>query len=258
MTANRQSASVAWCADDIQVTTAEFDLSSWGQSRRRDTTVLASGVRLVDAIEWVDVDPDATQVSACEYCGCAGCAPGGWVALRRIGDRVIWVPSFGAMGRGAWELDDYGPPPFLRSRGAPLFGPAAWERLRALNRRFPHRDDLPRLDSREAARLCQWTAPCGVLGEFPGEPSLRRDWLLAVTDGELRIEADVVDDWLRTCFRAAEPMEFCGDAGKSRPIEFWLEDSVGAGWTSFAHVPDGVCMLLGGGTARPRGAAPHP
>ncbi len=99
----------------------ELDFSSSGQGQRAATAVSAAGIRLFNAIELVDVEPSATQVEVCECCGSPHCSPGGWVAFRRIGERVVWVPAWDEMEKGEWEMSEYSPPSFLTSQGAPVF-----------------------------------------------------------------------------------------------------------------------------------------
>lgn len=238
-----------WRVEDIEAIPVELDFSSSGQGRRSATAIETTGVRLFNAIELVDVEPTATQVEVCECCGYSRCSPGGWIAFRRIGDRIIWIPAWDEMQKGAWEESEYGPPSFLRSKGAPVFSPANWARLRALHGELPACGDLPWIDSRETVRLCQWSTPGHLLGEFPQEPRLRRDLLIAVTEGDLAAEADAVDACLQMHFGTVRQMALVAGHVAVRPIEFWLDLPGTPSWTSFAHVENNVCFPIDGSTA---------
>jgi hypothetical protein len=52
-----------WSVEDIEASTIELDFSSSGQRRRAATAVSAAGIRVFNAIELVDVDPSATQIT---------------------------------------------------------------------------------------------------------------------------------------------------------------------------------------------------
>ena len=92
-----------WSVEVIATVPVELDFSSSGQGRRSATAIEAAGVRLFNAIELVDVESAATQVEVWECCGVSHCSPGGWVAFRRIGDKVVWIPAWDEMAKGAWE-----------------------------------------------------------------------------------------------------------------------------------------------------------
>ena len=131
----------------------------------------------------------------------------------------------------------------------PVFGPGSWERLRALNGELPVGHELPRINSRETARLSQWSAPGRVLGKHPEEPRLNRDLLIAVTNGDLTTEAALVDDCLQRHHGAVHPMEPVPTRVNVIPIEFWLDLPGTPGWKSFAHIEGDVCFLLDDGIA---------
>jgi hypothetical protein len=248
-----------WSVDaiDIETRAVELDFSSSGQGQRAATAVSAAGVRLFNAIELVDVEPSATQVEVCECCGVPGCSPGGWVAFRSIGEGVVWVPVWGAMERGNREMAEYSPPSFLQSQGAPIFGAAAWDRLRALNGGLPAARALPPINSREAARLCQWSAPGRLLGTFPDLPHIRSDLLIALTDGDLGTEADSVDQCLRDHYEAEQAMELLPQDTSVAPIEFWLDLPGIPSWRTFGHTEGRTCFLFDSGLALVRRAEPR-
>jgi hypothetical protein len=78
---------------------------------------------------------------------------------------------------------------------------------------------------------------------------MRRDLILAVTEGESAVEAGVVDDCLQTHFDAVHQMTLVSGDGVPRSIEFWLDLPGSPAWTSFAHVENNVCFLFDGNTA---------
>jgi hypothetical protein len=235
--------------DNIAACAIELDFSSSGNGRRVATAVSAAGIRLFNAIELVDVGRSATQVEICEHCGYTHCSPGGWVAFRRIGERVVWIPAWDAMEKGEWEMSEYGPPSLLRSQGAVVFSVFAWDRLRALHTELPDAHALPPINSRETARLCQWSAPGRVLGKFPAIPRTRRDVFVAVTNGDLGAQVECVDRCLRDHYVGKQAMELVPQLISVSPIEFWLDLPGTPSWTSFGHIDPQTCLLIDGGIA---------
>jgi hypothetical protein len=245
-----------WNVEDFEAVPVKLDFSSSGQGEHSATAIDSAGVRLFNAIEFIEVEATATQVEVCESCGFPHCSPGGWVAFRRIGDQVVWIPAWERMDMGAWEQAEYLPPSFLRRKGIPVFGSATWERLRALHRNLPTCAALPWLNSRETARLCQWSAPGRVLGEYPAPPRLRREFLIAVTDGDLAAEGSAVDTCLQTHFGAVQPMRLVPGDAEVMPIEFWLDLPGAPAWTSFGRVGSGLCVLVDASVALVREDGP--
>jgi hypothetical protein len=238
-----------WSIEDIEVRKVQLDFSSSGQRRRTVTEISTAGLCLFNAIDLVEVEPTATQVMVCDHCGFPHCSPGGWVAFRRIGDRAAWIPAWEEMEQTEWEMSEYRPPSILESRGPLIFGAQAWDRLRGLHGGLPDVHALRQINSREAARLCQWSAPGRVLGIFPAMPRIRREALAAVTQGDLTAEAECVDQCLRDYCERTQVMELVPEPLSVAPIEFWLDLPGTPGWKSFGHIAAKVCVLLGGGLA---------
>lgn len=239
-----------WSVERIEPVAVELDFSSSEQGLRKATAIDAAGVRLFNAIEFVEFESSATQVEICEDCGIPGCASGGWVAFRRLSMRVVWIPAWHRMERAHCESDDeYRPPAFLSTRGAPVFTAHAWDQLRSLHRGLPPADALSTLGSREAARLVQMSAPGRVLGDFSVEPELRRDAFIAVAEGELATETEAVDACLRELSVAAVHMELVPETVLLSPIEFYLDLPGTPSWVSFARADGRVCLLVNGGPA---------
>jgi hypothetical protein len=70
--------------------------------------------------------------------------------------------------------------------------------------------------------------------------------VLAVTDGDLSTEADLVDECLEAHCAVARPMEIVLPEVSVTPIEFWIDVPGLPGWKSFARMRDQVCILIDG------------
>lgn len=238
-----------WHIEQIETARVELDLTSSDRGRCTVTAVRADGVDLFNALEAVEVAPDRTQVEVCDHCLIVGCASCGWVVLRRLGEKVLWIPAWDEMEKGEWESSMYGPPSITRARGLPLFSPRAWGQVRALRPDLPVVDALPPLDSREAARVCQRIAPAHALGDFPDAPRLRRGLLLAVMDGELDAEADAVDRCLDEHFGRRSRMESIRVDPSARVMEFVLDVRGTEDFRVAVRVRDRLCLMVEGDTA---------
>ncbi len=234
-----------WNVDQIETVSVILDGTSSGSGQRSATAAEAGGVLLVNDIELVEVELSATQVQVCEDCGVPHCNPGGWVAFRRIGENVVWIPAWREMEESEWGFPQYGPPSYLTSDRVPRFSPASWERLRTIIADLATAGELSPLDSREAARWCQWTAPGQILGEFPAKPRLNREALLASSDGELDSDAETIDSFLKELHDPAMPMKPLSSPDLS-PIELWIDLPGTPSWTGFARVGGTVCLLIDG------------
>lgn len=243
-----------WRVQQIDLVPVRLDFTSSGQGRPSATAVVSEGIKLVNALEFVDVESNLAQVEVCECCGFSHCSPGGWVAFRQLGECVAWFPVWSGLEHTPWEAGEYSPPCYVQKSGAPLLSAVIWDRLREVNQRLPPAHALPSLTTRELIRLLQSSAPGQVLGTYPGTPHIHRDLLLAVTEGELMIEADAVDGCLQEHVTHDLPVAPLIDNPEVRPIEFWLDLPGTPAWTGFARHGDEVIFLLDGSLPlRPRG-----
>ena len=233
-----------WRVTGIETATTTLDFSSSGQANFDATAVFASGVQLSNAVQLVNVEPEATQVEVCSDCGCSGCSAGGWVSFRRLGEDLLWTPAWTFLRRGARERQEYAPPAFLQSRGAPLFGHASWDRMRQLLPALPAVSEVPLLDAHEAVRLSQLSAPLRVLHELPEVPQLRTELLLAVVEGDLRTEVDEVNRCARRYFESTRPVRSVEPDATFRRIEFLLDTPSAPTWSAFGR-QGGQVFLVG-------------
>jgi hypothetical protein len=233
-----------WCIDTLEAVPVELDFSSSGQGRRSARALHANGVCLVNALDLVEFDTPATQVHVCSSCGYSQCEPGNWVALRRAGQFVMWIPAFAQLGAGEWERQEYSPPHFIAMRGAPFFTLSAWQQLQGLQDGVPEASELPPLNGQEVVRVIQWSAPGRVLDAYPAVPRLQREAIVAVTDGDIDGEVHAVDQALTRYFESATPITITSRASVSSRIEFWLDLPGVPRWNAFARSEAGIVLLF--------------
>lgn len=176
-----------WIVKDLGTEPRSYDFAPSGQRRHDDVALLADGRTLANMLGKVDWRSDRVQLELCTDCGREGCALGGYVALRRIGDSVVMIPSVhGYSGDEAnWERVQYAAPDLLRTYGAPLIAGAEWQRLRQLQPGVPARDDLKRLRWAEARLLAQFEAPQALFGRPGALASARLSTLVLAVDPPL-------------------------------------------------------------------------
>ena len=229
----------------ITTVARELDFSTSSGGRCAVTAVTAGDVQLCNAVELLEVEAGRLQVEVCECCGHRGCAPGGWVALLRCGEFVVWVPAWEVMERGLWEANEYQPPANFAVHGSPVFAANAWEELRRLRPEMPAAATLTPLTAREASRLVQLAAPLQVLGRYPDPPRLRRDLLLGVVEGDLHAEAGALDRCLDAWSQAEEPVRPV--SGRSvATIELLLDSMQIPTWVAFGRRDGTISLLLDG------------
>jgi hypothetical protein len=233
-----------WCIDTLEVVPVRLDFSSSGQGRRTARALHANGACLINALELVEFDAAATQVHVCSSCGYSQCESGNWVALRRAGPFVVWIPAFAQLGAGEWERQEYSPPYFIATRGAPFFTLSAWQQLRGLHDGVPDASELPPLNGQEVVRVIQWSAPRRVLDAYPAPPRLQREAIVGVTDGDIDGEVHAVDRALTRYFESATAITIMSDASVSSRIEFWLDLPGVPMWNAFARSEAGIVLLL--------------
>jgi hypothetical protein len=193
-------------------------------------SIIADGTVLLNAVSFVDVsDPNRVQVHVCEHCGFTHCESGGWVAFRRLGDQVLWMPCFDAMAADDFDAREYRPPDSWPAW--PVFGAEEYLRLRALVPELSESELIPPLRSRTAARLLQHDAPGRALGHFPDAPRLRRDLVVSSGYGDVAaqvasLESTLADAWTN------DSLVSVVEAGE--PVTFYLDLPGTPGWDPLA------------------------
>jgi len=190
------------------------------------------GVRLTDAVQLCDFQGELVHLEHCACCG-GDDVSGGWVALRRAGERVFFMPAFSAMAGEPADssLEEYAAPAYVRSRGIPVFFDGD---LRRIVPEMPPVDRIRPLTRRDAALALELERE-PLLGRFPGPPQVERGWMIAASEpslGETLRQLDallavwVEDD--RSCVElAAAPDE--------QAVWIYAEADRGIDWRPLAH-----------------------
>lgn len=234
-----------WRVEALSAVPVALDFSSSTGRAHASTAIQAGSVRLINALDLIEFDPEATQVHVCNHCGSAGCQSGGWVTLRRLGEGVVWVPALERMKNGdEFARERYSPPAFMASAGAPYFLPGAWRQLRLWHAKVPAVSELRPASVREVLRALQWAAPCHCLGIYPAPPELRREGIVTVTNGELDAEIRAVNGALAPSADRDSPIQVLLATARLEPIEFWIDLPGIPAWRVFGRVGAEVVVAV--------------
>lgn len=174
------------------------------------------------------------QPMVCSDCGYEGCDVGGWLTLRRLGNRVAMIPDFAAMLEGELALREYGPPEVVLSRGCPVLTSAQYadlsDRIPAL---LPPLREIQPLSGRELAWVLQLEAPGSILGELPRAPSLLRAQVLAAAEHDLCEAVERVNTFLSSLICSRNEVDVLPTNG-ARPLTLTLDTSPPEIWAPLA------------------------
>ncbi len=97
----------------------KLDFSYSGQSSFLATQLWDADIQIINMIEYVNWGESPLQFMVCSDCGFVGCAPHGWVEIKRAGDLALIMPTFTKIGE-AFEIvnNEYLPPYYLLNEGA--------------------------------------------------------------------------------------------------------------------------------------------
>ena len=233
-----------WAVAKLEIQSRELDFSSSGMGRHSTTALLGDGVELVNALDLAEFSEPA-QLTVCDHCGTVGCNSGDWAAFRRIGSGLAFIPCFAEMSDGGWESTEYVPPSFMNRKGIPFFSGEALSMLRAFVPYFGTFDRFPLLSGKEAVRIMQWEAPATILGQFPSEPFLNSDLVLAVNPGDDKSTIAVLTDLVLRAFASDDAIVLTdGD-----PMTLYLDLPGFPEWTPLSIKGEAHLLTLGAGVS---------
>lgn len=243
-----------WTPKKYTTKRTTMDFSSSGQQKVEVTTVYADDEKIANAAELMDFEEDPVQFEVCDHCGFPGCAPGGRLSIRKLGEFTLMIPAFSAMDEESGEASEYCPPYFTRTKGSILLAQDHYRDLVSLLPKLPRTESVRAISSYEFARLLQWEAPFRVFGGYPEPIDFRRELLCttsAADDADAvrrlleimrRFERDDIRPKLMPINEADEKISFFLDA--SNFIE-WKPLVRKAGGRYGLVLNDGYCVIDG-------------
>lgn len=235
-----------WRIENPIIQKARLDFTSSGQGHRDVSRLLGGGIVLMNALELMEWGTDRTQLIICNECGIEGCALGGWVALRRTGDRIFMIPAFEEMEQDEESRTEYGPPPYLRADGVPYFDFADYEALAETGLGFPALDQIRPLEMREAMRLAQMEMPFRMFGDPPDiKLTSAKSLVVAASDGDPAQHLSTIDDILRTYYESREAAVLRERRVEEEIISLFLDAAEFTDWEALVRTENVYRLLLG-------------
>jgi len=233
-----------WVVDHLEVKRFTLHWIEGGQESY--TKVSANGIRLIDAIEYMELSEDSGSVINCEDAELPYfIRRAGEVIIRRLGSMIVLLPDFDNLRiEFPDEIDGRIPPDYLTEVGAPLFTERAWHQLRTLSTAVLESTAYPMVSATESVRLLQWNSPAHILGQCPDPPVLNRDLILAVTKGDVEAEVDAVQDAISRWFDSNQPVEVVDYLDEANPIEFHLDLPKYPSWSPYVRIAGELCLRI--------------
>jgi hypothetical protein len=172
-----------WTPEKIESRSATLDLNSSGQGLAAVRQVICDDVVVCNAANHIDWSIHPVEFEMCEACLCAGCEPGGRVAIRRAEDRVLIMPDFAAMSESDCALIEHGLPRWMEKRGALSLSSSDWEAFQTACGGAPFMDAIAPASTTELLRLYHFQAPRAFLRDYLS-PSLAKWNLILCTKGQ--------------------------------------------------------------------------
>lgn len=244
-----------WSVNEVTVRHETLDFTSSGQGHYKAMQILLDGALFANAAGLTSWNGGSSQVVVCTACGAEHCEHGGWLTLRSVGDLRAFVPMF-----DEWTTEkyrhEYAPPPLIEQRGAPLFEPSVYARLRAVVPDVP--STPPPLRGHEARELVMFEAPRGL--RLGGNRDNLKPRVVAAEGAEVD---EVVGGLLALLAQLASTAHLVSRqlAAGDRPVKLYVNDAVFTEWTPYAITKRGPRLLCGQwvlehGTASREGTGP--
>jgi len=174
--------------EDICFTEKKFDFTSSGQGINTDKQVLWKETLLINMANAYSLNEyeHIFQAIVCEQCGITNCVQGNWVAIRKIGDRIFFIPAFEWIIEENRGLKEYFPPKYLAEVGAIEIEKDAFDYLQLNIPAFARIKKFKPISGFELSQLIRYEVPITIRGKLGTEIALSTNNLLATNCGELK------------------------------------------------------------------------
>lgn len=218
-----------WQIKNLEIKPATLDFTSSQQGKPQVLQLFSDGIKLINALEFVDWDRDDTQFLVCEECGIPHCKSGNWVSVRRADSLVLILPTSDHVWGDEEDKTEYSPPAYLKEQGIPFLYSSTYERLRSMHSLFPAIDQIQPLTLREATLLFQWSAPDGILGD-PPEVSIRNEIIVGSSEEDYAQHVKALEDLIRNQYASESLAQLRLISSNERVISLYLDGAAFTEW----------------------------
>lgn len=237
-----------WCVQKIETFKSQFNFISSGQGMVTRTSLSIDDIIVINQIGALDNTPDnenVFQFIVCEECGFTQCKSGDWVAIRKSGDNVLFIPAFAWIFEKEWGENEYLPPYYLLKKGAILFTSERFEKLKNLVPFFAEFNQFRHLTNTEALNLLKFEAPRNMFGALPKFTDLSSEKLITASEGELDYMINLLHIEIKKL--EIEESEICIEPVSKNDllISFYLDDTSATEWKALYRNETGYGLLIG-------------
>jgi hypothetical protein len=192
--------SIMWTSRSFHTYKKIYDFSSSEQGQFTFTALRIDEDDFINMIEALDGEIGKNQVFQtiiCDACGTYRCASGNWVAIRRSGRYILFIPAFEEIMGDVDKTECYDPPYLLRKKGSFWLDDSAFVEFKHLVPELDRLDSIVPLSKHELAWLFRWDTPCYLFGEFPSFTPARKEHILVFSDFKNDDAFRILEDLLK-------------------------------------------------------------
>jgi len=235
-----------WLLPNLIMKTGILDFTSSGQGEISASQLWKDDIRLINSYELVDFDNSPYQFEVCNECGITGCAPGGWVDLRRSANVILLTPAYESIHEEDYLLSDeyYYPPYYLIDSAVGYINTDEYVKYFTEWEKFPNVTDIVELSSWEAAKVYQSDAPDCVIGKLNSVPKLEKNSIIASSEGDTPAQEGFLIRSLGRMVGGSVKVEIKPILPGDKIVTLYLDFDVNAEWKALVVSDDEMFLYL--------------